>query len=55
MIGSSKRTELSLPRDQSKKTPIFKLAELVEFETLACKLNAEGRGDQFRAVFAPII
>lgn len=55
MIGSSKRTEPSLPRDQPKKTPIFKLAELVEFETLARKLNAEGRGDQFRIVFAPVV
>jgi hypothetical protein len=53
MIGSSRRTEPSLPRDQSKKTPIFKLTELVEFETRARKLYIASRGDQFRAVFAP--
>lgn len=40
-------------RGHSKKNPMFKLAELVEFESRARKLNAEGRGDQFRIVFAP--
>lgn len=42
-------------RGHSKKNPMFKLTELVEFETRARKLNAEGKGDQFRAVFAPIV
>jgi hypothetical protein len=31
---------------------MFKVVELVEFETRARKLNADGRGDRFRAVFA---
>jgi SAM-dependent methyltransferase len=42
------------PRGHSKKRPMFSAAELAEFENRARELNARGRGDQFRAILAPV-
>lgn len=42
------------PRGHSKRKPMFSAAELADFENRARQLNAQGRGDQFRAILAPV-
>jgi SAM-dependent methyltransferase len=42
------------PRGHSKRQPMFSAAELAEFENRARELNARSRGDQFRAILAPV-
>jgi hypothetical protein len=45
---------MNAPGAHSKKKPMFAPAELESWEVQARVLNAEGRGDQFAAVLAPV-